>query len=342
MDFSMDRRNFVKAAMGSALAFGALGGASFAFADEEESSEDAASMTGDIYVYSREDGSGTRGAFVELVGIQEEDENGDKVDMTTPTAAITNSTAVMMTTVASDPQGIGYISLGSVNETVKALAINGVAATVENIENGTYPIVRPFNIVTNGEVGDLAQDFIDYIMSSDGQVVISDEGYVPVAADADAYEAAGMSGTLTVAGSSSVTPVMEKLAEAYEALNPDVNIEVQQSDSTTGVTMAIEGSCEIGMASRELSDSEVEQGAAATVIAQDGIAVIVSPDNTVDDLRIDQVKAIFTGEVTTWEDALALPEPEPTEDEAADDEKADDEKAAADDEKADEKADEKK
>ena len=157
-----------------------------------------------------------------------------------------------------------------------------------------------------------------------------------------------MSGTLTVAGSSSVTPVMEKLAEAYEALNPDVNIEVQQSDSTTGVTMAIEGSCEIGMASRELSDSEVEQGAAATVIAQDGIAVIVSPDNTVDDLRIDQVKAIFTGEVTTWEDALALPEPEPAEDEAAEDEaaedeKADDEKAAADDEKADdEKADEKK
>lgn len=315
MDFSMDRRNFVKAAMGSALALGLAGSASFAFADD--AADDAASMTGDIYVYSREDGSGTRGAFVELVGIEQEDESGEKVDMTTPSAAITNSTAVMMTTVASDPQGIGYISLGSVNETVKALAIDGVDATVENIENGTYPIVRPFNIVTTGEVGDLAQDFINYIMSADGQTVVSDEGYVPVAADADAYEATGMSGTLTVAGSSSVTPVMEKLAEVYEALNPDVNIEVQQSDSTTGVTMAIEGSCEIGMASRELSDSETEQGAVGTVIAQDGIAVIVSPDNTVTGLRVDQVKAIFTGEVTTWEDALALPEPEPTEEDAA-------------------------
>ncbi len=343
MDFSMDRRNFVKAAMGSALVLGFAGSAGFAFADEADEADDVAPMTGDIYVYSREDGSGTRSAFVELVGVEEEDENGDKVDMTTPTAAITNSTAVMMTTVASDPQGIGYISLGSVNETVKALAIDGVDATVENIENGTYPIVRPFNIVTAGEMGDLAQDFVNYIMSSDGQAVVSEAGYVPVTADADAYEASGMSGTITVAGSSSVTPVMEKLSEAYEALNPDANVEVQQSDSTTGVTMVLEGSCEIGMASRELSDSEVEQGAVGTVIAQDGIAVIVSPDNTVDGLRIDQVKAIFTGEVTTWEDALALPEPEPAEDEEdGEDEEDDDEAASEDEEAADDAEDEEK
>ena len=243
MDFSMDRRNFVKAAMGSAIALGFAGSASFAFADDA-ADDGAASMTGDIYVYSREDGSGTRGAFIELFGIEQENEDGEKVDMTTATAAITNSTAVMMTTVASDPQGIGYISLGSVNETVKALKIDGVDPSVENVENGTYKIVRPFNIVTTAEVGDLAQDFINYIMSADGQTVVEGEGYVPVAKDAEAYEATGMSGTLTVAGSSSVTPVMEKLAEAYEGLNPDVNIEVQQSDSTTGVTMALEGSCE--------------------------------------------------------------------------------------------------
>ena len=327
MDFSMDRRNFVKAAMGSAIALGFAGSASFAFADDA-ADDGAASMTGDIYVYSREDGSGTRGAFIELFGIEQENEDGEKVDMTTATAAITNSTAVMMTTVASDPQGIGYISLGSVNETVKALKIDGVDPSVENVENGTYKIVRPFNIVTTAEVGDLAQDFINYIMSADGQAVVEGEGYVPVAKDAEAYEATGMSGTLTVAGSSSVTPVMEKLAEAYEGLNPDVNIEVQQSDSTTGVTMALEGSCEIGMASRALKDSETEQGAVATVIAQDGIAVIVSPDNTVADLRADQVKSIFTGEVVTWEDALALPAPEPADDDADDkaegDDKADD------------------
>lgn len=334
MDFSMDRRNFVKAAMGSAIALGFAGSASFAFADDA-ADDGAASMTGDIYVYSREDGSGTRGAFIELFGIEQENEDGEKVDMTTATAAITNSTAVMMTTVASDPQGIGYISLGSVNETVKALKIDGVDPSVENVENGTYKIVRPFNIVTTAEVGDLAQDFINYIMSSDGQTVVEGEGYVPVAKDAEAYEATGMSGTLTVAGSSSVTPVMEKLAEAYEGLNPDVNIEVQQSDSTTGVTMALEGSCEIGMASRALKDSETEQGAVATVIAQDGIAVIVSPDNTVADLRADQVKSIFTGEVVTWEDALALPAPEPADDDADDkaegDDKADDADDKADD-----------
>lgn len=328
MEFSMSRRGFCKAAMGSVLALGLAGGASFAFAD------DASAMTGEISVYSREDGSGTRGAFVELFGVEQKDADGNKVDMTTLTAAITNSTSVMMTAVAGDPAAIGYISLGSVNDTIKPLKIDGVEPTVENVKKGDYKIVRPFNVVTKDGLSDVAQDFLAFIMSADGQKVVQEGGCVPVADDAEAYEATGMAGKVVVAGSSSVYPVMEKLSEAYKALNPDVNVEVQQSDSTTGVNMALEGTCDLGMASRELKDSETEKGAQATVIAQDGIAVIVSPEATVDELRSDQVKAIFTGEVETWEDALALPVPE--KDEAAG-EKAG-EKA---DEKADAKADEK-
>ena len=274
--------------------------------EEEEESTDEASMTGDISVYSREDGSGTRGAFVELMGIEQEDENGEDVDMTTESAAITNNTSVMMTSVASDTQAIGYISLGSLDDSVKAVAIDGVEASQDTVKDGSYPVSRPFNIVTGDSLSDVAQDFIDYILSSDGQAVIEGEGYIAVDDAAEAYEASGLSGSVTVAGSSSVTPVMEVLAEEYEALNPDVSIEVQQSDSTTGVTNAIEGTCDIGMASRDLDDDEASQGVEATEIALDGIAVIVNNDASVDELTTEQVCAIYTGEVTTWEDALAL------------------------------------
>ena len=261
------------------------------------------SPSGEVSVYSREDGSGTRGAFIELFGIEEKDANGDKVDLTTPTAAITNSTSVMMTSVAGDANAIGYISLGSLNNTVKALSIDGAEATAENVKSGTYKVARPFNIVTKDGVSDVAQDFIDYIMSSDGQKVVEENGCISVADNAGSYKASGKSGKIVIAGSSSVTPVMEKLAEAYKALNPDVAIEVNQSDSTTGVNMATEGTCDIGMVSRELKDSE--SGVKATVIAQDGIAVVVNKDASVDELTSDQVKAIYTGEVTTWEEALA-------------------------------------
>ena len=260
------------------------------------------SPSGEVSVYSREDGSGTRGAFIELFGIEEKDANGDKVDLTTPTAAITNSTSVMMTSVAGDANAIGYISLGLLNNTVKALSIDGAEATAENVKSGTYKVARPFNIVTKDGVSDVAQDFIDYIMSSDGQKVVEENGCISVADNAGSYKASGKSGKIVIAGSSSVTPVMEKLAEAYKALNPDVAIEVNQSDSTTGVNMATEGTCDIGMVSRELKDSE--SGVKATVIAQDGIAVIVNPDASIDELTSDQVKGIYTGELTTWEDVI--------------------------------------
>ena len=260
------------------------------------------SPSGEVSVYSREDGSGTRGAFIELFGIEEKDANGDKVDLTTPTAAITNSTSVMMTSVAGDANAIGYISLGSLNNTVKALSIDGAEATAENVKSGTYKVARPFNIVTKDGVSDVAQDFIDYIMSSDGQKVVEENGCISVADNADSYKASGKSGKIVIAGSSSVTPVMEKLSEAYKALNPDVTIEVNQSDSTTGVNMAAEGTCDIGMVSRELKDSE--SSVKATVIAQDGIAVIVNPGASLDNLTSDQVKGIYTGELTTWEDIV--------------------------------------
>ena len=254
-----------------------------------------------INVVSREDGSGTRGAFVELFGVEQEDENGETVDMTTESASITNSTAVMMTTVAGDANAIGYISLGSLDDSVKAVEIDGAEATVDNVKSGDYKVSRPFNVVTNSntELSDVAQDFMNFILSSDGQAVVAEEGYIPLDGG-EAYTASNLSGTVTVAGSSSVTPVMEKLAEAYQALNPDVTIEVNQSDSTTGVTSAIEGACDLGMASRDLKDSETSEGAQATVIATDGIAVIVNPESAVEDLTSDQVKQIFTGEITSW------------------------------------------
>ena len=265
-----------------------------------EAAKDSA-LEGPITVISREDGSGTRGAFIELFGIEVKNDAGEKVDMTTDDAEITNSTSVMMTSVAGNTEAIGYISLGSLNDTVKAVKIDGAEATVDNIKSGTYKIARPFNIATKGEVSDVAQDFIKYIMSEDGQKVVEDNGYISQGNDG-VYESAGLSGKVVVGGSSSVTPVMEKLKEAYVALNPDVTIEVQQSDSTTGMTSAIEGVCDIGMASRDLKDSEIEKGLTGTTIAMDGIAVIVNNASPVEELSSDSVKGIYTGEITDWAD----------------------------------------
>ena len=272
-----------------------------AAATEAQNEAAGASMEGAIDVISREDGSGTRGAFIELFGVEQKDASGEKVDYTTDDAEITNSTEVMITSVAGDKQAIGYISLGSLNESVKALKIDGAAATVDDIKDGSYKIARPFNIVTTGEVSDVAQDFINFIFSEEGQKVVEDNGYISQG-NQGAYTASGKSGKVTVAGSSSVTPVMEKLAEAYKALNSDVTVEVQQSDSTTGVTSSIEGVCDIGMASRDLKDEETAKGAQGQVIAMDGIAVVVNNDNPVDDLTSEQVKDIYVGDTTDWSD----------------------------------------
>ena len=258
---------------------------------------DGFDTSSDITVVSREDGSGTRGAFIELFGVQKE-ENGEKMDMTTEEAVIANSTAVMMTTVAGDDYAIGYASLGSLDDTTKALKVDGVEPSVDTIKDGSYKISRPFNIATKDNVSDVAQDFINYIMSDDGQKVIEDNGYISVSDGK--FESNGAKGKIVVAGSSSVTPVMEKLKEAYLAVNKDAEIEVQESDSTTGMTAAMEGTCDIGMASRELKDSESELK--ATAIAMDGIAVIVNKNNTLDDITSDQVKDIYLGDVTSWDE----------------------------------------
>ncbi|MEG0096041.1 MAG: substrate-binding domain-containing protein [Raoultibacter sp.] len=260
--------------------------------------------SGDIAVYSREDGSGTRGAFVELFDIQQKDSSGKTVDLTTPQAAVTNSTSVMMTSIAGDPNGIGYISLGSLNDTVKALAIDGAQATAANVADGTYKIARPFNVATKSDLSEQAKDFMAFIMGVDGQKIVVDNGYIAIDSGAT-YSASGKTGKIIVAGSSSVTPVMEKLSEAYQKINPGVLIEVQQSDSTTGMNMAKDGTCDIGMASRELKDSETAAGLAATVIAKDGIAVIVNQKAAFDGLTSQQIKKIYTGEALLWEDVAA-------------------------------------
>lgn len=275
-------------------------------ADTDSSSKDDKSSdwdsSNDITVVSREDGSGTRGAFVELFGIEEE-VDGEKMDMTTEEANITNSTSVMMSSVAQNEYSIGYISLGSLNDTVKALKIDGTEATAENIKAGTYKISRPFNIAVKEDASEAAQDFINYILSKEGQAIVADNNYIPLD-NAEAYASNGASGKVVVAGSSSVSPVMEKLKEAYADANSNVEIEIQTSDSTTGMQNAIDGVCDIGMASRELKDSELDAGLTPTVIALDGIAVIVNNDNPTDEMTSDQVKSIFTGDALAWDEAL--------------------------------------
>ena len=255
----------------------------------------------DITVISREDGSGTRGAFIELTGVEEKNDAGEKMDMTTEAAAIQSSTNGVMTAVANDETAIGYISLGSLNDTVKAVTVGGVEATSENVSNGTYTLARPFNIVTNGEPTDaVAVDFIAYCMSPDGQALATEEGYI--GGEGTEVTSTQPSGSITVGGSSSVSPLMEKLIEAYNTVNPNATIELLTTDSTTGVSGALDGTYTIGMASRELKDTETAEGAQATVLAMDGIAVVVNPANTVANLSVDQIKSIYTGEATVWSD----------------------------------------
>lgn len=257
--------------------------------------------TSDVTIVSREDGSGTRGAFIELFGIEEKQDDGTKVDMTTTDAQITNNTSVMLTTVADNEYAIGYVSLGSLNDSVKALKIDGAEATAENIENGSYKVSRPFNIAVKKDLNNkVAKDFMSFIMSTEGQKVVADEKYIAVA-DVKDYAGTKPSGSCVVGGSSSVSPLMEKLIEVYKAVNPNASIELQTSDSTTGMTSTIEGSYDIGMASRELKEEEAAE-LEPTVIATDGIAVVVNNANPLDELSADQVKDIYVGNVSTWDE----------------------------------------
>lgn len=282
--------------MGTMVACGSSGSASN---DSKTGSAGSSSKSQTITVVSREDGSGTRGAFIELFGIEEKDASGKKVDNTTDDATITNSTEVMMTTVAGDEAAIGYTSLGALNSSIKALKVDGAEATAANVKSGTYKISRPFNIATKGTVSEVTQDFINYILSEDGQKIVESNGYISQG-NSGAFTSNGASGKIVVAGSSSVTPVMQKLLEAYQKVNTGAKIELQENDSTTGMTAAIDGTCDIGMASRELKDSEKSAGLTNQVIALDGIAVIVNNKNSASNITSEQVKAIFTGETTDW------------------------------------------
>ena len=284
-------------------AFAGCGGAGSSSNGSSDAGSDAAKFDASktISVVTREEGSGTRDAFTELTGVLVKD-GDNKTDNTTTSAVTINSTEAVITNVKDNEAAIGYISLGSLNDTVKALKIGGVEATADNVKSGDYAVSRPFNIAYKGELSDVAQDFVDYIMSSDGQKIVSDNGYVTVSENA-AYSGKKPSGKISVAGSSSVSPVMEKLAEAYQKVNPNAKVEIQTSDSSAGMQSAMGGTCDIGMASRDLKDEE-KSALKVETIAKDGIAVIVNNANTCDDLTLDQVKSIYTGETTVWSDII--------------------------------------
>ena len=284
-------------------AFAGCGGASSSSNGSSDAGSDAAKFDASktISVVTREEGSGTRDAFTELTGVLVKD-GDNKTDNTTTSAVTINSTEAVITNVKDNEAAIGYVSLGSLNDTVKALKIGGVEATADNVKSGDYAVSRPFNIAYKGELSDVAQDFVDYIMSSDGQKIVSDNGYVTVSENA-AYSGKKPSGKISVAGSSSVSPVMEKLAEAYQKVNTNAKVEIQTSDSSAGMQSAMGGTCDIGMASRDLKDEE-KSALKVETIAKDGIAVIVNNANTCDDLTLDQVKSIYTGETTVWSDII--------------------------------------
>ena len=256
---------------------------------------------GEIGLVSREDGSGTRSAFVELTGVQVKEANGKKVDKTSPSTMVASSTAVALTTVAGDPAALGYLSLGSINDSVKMLCVDGIAPTREEIAAGRYTLVHPFNVVTRGTTDNLkpaAKDFLAWVLSTDGQDVVEKAGYLRVGDPTPYTGNAGIAGKVVCSGSSSVTPCMEKLKEAYCATHPQVTVEVQQSDSSTGVTDARDGVCDLGMASRALKASESDAGLVATAIALDGLAVVVNP---IENISKENLRKAFTGEITTWD-----------------------------------------
>ena len=299
-----NNRKWIAMLLSGMLAISAFTGCAAGQSADREKEKDATEETTafeegqKIVVMTREDGSGTRGAFVELTGVEAKNEAGEKVDNTTVDAEVNNSTSVMLTAVAGNKYAIGYVSMGSMNDSVKAVQIDGVEATAEKVASGEYALARPFNIAHKEDLGDLGHDFMEFILSDDGQSIIEENGYIGNKTGA-AYNGSG-AGKLVVAGSSSVSPVMEKLIEAYTAENPDADIELQESDSSSGMSALAEGACDIGMASRELKDSELEEGLIPQTIATDGIAVIVNLENPVESLTCEEICAIYTGETTTW------------------------------------------
>lgn len=304
----MKLKKFITVLMCTAMVAGLAVGCGNSDADTTEGEDNTAAAewdsSMDITIVSREDGSGTRGAFIELFGIEVKDDAGEKIDMTTEEAQITNSTSVMMTTVAGDEYAIGYVSLGSLDDSVKAVKIDGAEATAENIKSGDYTVSRPFNIATKEDMDNaVAEDFINFILSEEGQTVVSENGYIALD-DVTAFESTMPEGKAVVGGSSSVSPVMEKLIEAYKAINANAEIELQTTDSTTGMTSTIDGSYDIGMASRELKEEEIAEGLVGQVIATDGIAVIVNLDNPTEDMTVDQVNAIYVGDALTWDEVI--------------------------------------
>lgn len=300
-------KKLVSALLAGALLCGALAGCGSSTTQTPAANgagNETTAMSGAITVISREDGSGTRGAFVELTGVEEKNAEGKKVDNTTADAEVVNKTDVVLTSVSGNEKAIGYVSLGALNDTVKAVKVDGTEATTDNVKSGAYTLARPFNIATKGTPTGLAADFLNFVLSKDGQAVVVDNKYIEVNDAAEAFVSDGSTGKISIGGSSSVSPVMEKLIEAYKALNPNAQIDLQTSDSTAGMTGAMDGTFDIGMASRELKDSESAE-LTGTAIALDGIAVIINPANTVDSLTTEQIKEIYVGNVTDWAELAA-------------------------------------
>lgn len=253
-------------------------------------------MAENIYPISREMGSGTRGAFVDIFDVKKQIGN-KKIDATSKKAEVTNSTGVMITTVANSKNAIGYISLGSLNDTVKAVKIDGVTPSVENVNNKSYTVFRPFNLAVSNN-NELVNDFLAYIGSNLSKNIIQKAGYIAIYDNE--FSSAKPSGKIVVAGSSSITPLMEKLKEGYKLVNPNATIEIQQSDSTTGINSAIEKIADIAMVSREFKTNELKSGLKTQVLALDGLAVIVNKENSINSLSKESVKKIFAGEITDW------------------------------------------
>ena len=291
-EFNMNKLTFVSAIAGIVvLAIIAAG------RDDSNSKKLSFDTNREITVITREAGSGTRDAFTELVGILVK-QNGKKKDNTTVEALTIDGTQGVISTVAGNEYAIGYISLGSMNNSVKALKIDGVSPDKLNVKRGTYPIARPFNVATKSQISEIAQDFLDFIMSADGQSIVDANGYVSVV-EGKVYESKNLKGKIVIAGSSSVSPVMEKLKEGYLQKNPGVEIEIQTNDSSSGMLAAKEGTCDIGMASRDLKSSEKDVLNSLT-IARDGIAVIVNSKNPQDNLNKETLRQIYTGLIRNW------------------------------------------
>jgi len=255
----------------------------------------------DIHVFSREIGSGTRSAFVEVTGILDSDGEDDIA----PTATVQNSTNASMQAVSGDPHGISYISLGSLNDTITAVPVNGVEPTTENILAGDYELVRSFNVVYGTELSEVAQDFWDFMFSAQAQEIVADEDYVPVDTEAPEYESSDLSGSVSIVGSTSVEPTMQRFSEAYTELNPDVTIDITAPGSGAGITSAIDGSADIGMSSRDVSETEAAQLIETQAIANDGIVVIVNNNNPIENLELIEIQGIYQDYFTTWDEVLS-------------------------------------